>query len=265
MKKSGFNKRLKSMFAVDTRRMFTTPLYYILVGICLVVPILILVMTSMMDGTTSIDPQTGKETVIEGFDNVWQIIGSTSAESQSQGMNMSLTGMCNINMLYFFVAVLVCVFVADDFRSGYAKNLFAVRSSKKEYIASKTIVCFIGGASMIIAFFIGSMLGGKMVNLSFDTGSAGVYGIIMCMLSKILLVAIFVSIFVLASVFAKQKLWLSIILSLCIGMLFFTIIPIISPLDAGILNVIMCVGGGALFAVGFGALSNLVLNKKDIL
>jgi len=253
------------MLNVDFKRMFISPLFYILVGVCLVIPILILVMTSMMDGTTSIDPQTGKETVMEGFDNVWQMIGSTTKESQSQGMNMSLTGMCNINMLYFFIAVLVCVFVSDDFRSGYAKNLFTVRANKKDYIASKTIVCFIGGVSMIIAFFIGSILGGAIVNLSFDVGSAGVYGIIMCMFSKILLVSIFVSIFLLASVFAKQKLWLSIILSLGIGMLFFTMIPIISPLDAGILNVIMCLGGGALFCIGFGVLSNLILNKRDIL
>ena len=36
------------MLKVDFRRMFTTPLFYIMLGISLVVPILILVMTTMM-------------------------------------------------------------------------------------------------------------------------------------------------------------------------------------------------------------------------
>ena len=48
--KNTFKKRLTTMLAVDFRRMFTSPLYYIMVGISVVIPILILVMTSMMDG-----------------------------------------------------------------------------------------------------------------------------------------------------------------------------------------------------------------------
>ena len=68
--KNSFGKRVKSMLAVDFRRAFTTPFYYIMLGIAFVVPILVLVMTTMMDGTVSVDPQTGKETVMEGFDSV---------------------------------------------------------------------------------------------------------------------------------------------------------------------------------------------------
>lgn len=130
--------------------MFTMPLLYIMVGTCLVIPILILIMTTMMDGAVTVNPQTGVETVMEGFENTWQAIGTVSSESTT--MDMSLTGMCNINMLYFFVAVLVCIFVADDFRSGYAKNLFTVRAKKADYVVSKTLVCFVGGALMILAF-----------------------------------------------------------------------------------------------------------------
>ena len=133
-----FNKRLRSMVKVDSRRMFTTPLFYIMVGVCLVIPILILVMTTMMDGSVSVDPNTGVETVVEGFDSVWQAIGSVSGESG--GMDMSLTGMCNINLTYFLTAVFVCLFVSEDFKSGYAKNLFTVRAARGEYIVSKDVV-----------------------------------------------------------------------------------------------------------------------------
>ena len=57
--KNTFTKRLKSMLKVDTRRLFISPFFYIMVGIAFVVPILILVMTTMMDGTVSTNPQTG--------------------------------------------------------------------------------------------------------------------------------------------------------------------------------------------------------------
>lgn len=262
--KTIFSKRTKSMVAVDFRRMFTTPLYYIMVGISLVMPILILVMTTMMDGTVSTNPQTNQETVIEGFDNVWQIIGSAGGDATASA-GMSLTSMCNINMLYFMVAILVCIFVADDFRSGYAKNLFTVRSKKSDYAVSKILTGCVGGASMIIAFFIGSMVGGAIAGLTFALGTVSVFNVIMCVLAKILLVAVFVSIFVFASVVAKQKLWLSIILSLGIGMLLFTMVPMITPLNASFMNVILCLVGGVGFSVLFGYLSNLILNKQDIL
>lgn len=258
----GFGKKLKSMLSVDFRRMFTTPLFYIMVGVCLAIPILILVMTTMMDGTVTVDPGTGVETTMEAFDNTWQAIGSISSEGT--GMDMSLTGMCNINMLYFFVAVFVCIFVAGDFKSGYAKNLFAVRPKKSDYVVSKSLAGFIGGVFMLLAFFVGTMVGGAIAGLPFDTGAAGVSGIVMCMFSKMLLVAVFVPIYVLMSVLGKQKLWLSLIASLCIGMLFFNIVSMMTPLDSTILNVVLCLAGGALFSIGLGAVSNLVLKKTSL-
>ena len=69
VEKQTFGKKLKSMLKVDFRRMFTMPLVYIMTGVCLVMPILILVMTTMMSGTT-VDPTTGTETTIEAFTNV---------------------------------------------------------------------------------------------------------------------------------------------------------------------------------------------------
>lgn len=260
---NSFNKRMKSMLKVDFRRMFTTPLFYIMVGISFVIPILILIMTTMMDGASTTDPN-GNVTTIQAFESVWQIIGSVSGSGESVGMSMDMTSMCNINLLYFGASVLVCLFIADDFRSGYAKNLFTVRSKKTDYVISKTLIGFIGGACMLLAFFVGAMLGGGIAGLPFDVGTAGVGGIIMCMLSKIFLMAVFVSIYVALSVAAKQRAWLSIVCSLGVGMLLFMMIPMLTPLNAGIMNVILCLAGGALFSVGLGAVSNLILRKTSL-
>ena len=262
-----FSKRLCSMLKVDFRRMFTMPLIYIIVAACLVMPIIILVMTTMMDGTVSHNPQTGEETVVEGFKNVWQIIGSVSSDATAgteAEMDMSITSMCNINMLYFFIAVLVCVFVAEDFRCGYAKNLFTIRAEKSDYVISKTLVCFVGGALMILAFFIGSMLGGAISGLSFEMIGFNVGNAVMCILSKIILASVFVPIYLVLSVAAKQRIWLSILLSLMVGMFLFMMIPMLTPLNATIMNVGICLVDGALFGVGLGAISKVILSKTSL-
>lgn len=241
------------MLKVDFKRMFTMPLVYIMAGVCFAMPILILVMTSFMGGGE-------EEGAMEGFTNVWQSIGSVSGGA----MGMDLTSMCNINMLYFLVSVLVCVFVADDFKSGYAKNLFTVRAKKIDYVFSKSLVTFTGATIMFLAYFIGALIGGAIAGLPFTTEGFGAGGIIACMFSKIFMTAIFVSISLLLGTVAKQKLWISILGSFAAGMLLFTMIPMIAPLNANFLNVIMCLAGGAMFAVGLGAVSNVILNKTSL-
>lgn len=264
IEKSSFGKRLRSMLAVDFKRMFKTRQFYILLGIAAAIPLLVLVMTTTVDGTTKVDPKTGVEMVVERaeFTNAWQVVESVSGGSS--GNSSDIMGMCNINMLFFLAAVFACVFVADDFRSGYAKNLFAVRAGKTDYVISKTLAGFVGGALMILAYLVGTLIGGVVSGLSFDAGTAGASGIVMCLLSKVCLMAVFVPIYVLWSVVGKQRLWLSMVGSFGVGLLFFMMIPTLSPLNAGIMNVVLCLLGGALFSIGLGAVSNVVLKKTSL-
>ena len=257
-------KRLRTMLHVDFRRMFTMPLIWIMIGACLVMPVLILVMTTMMDGTVTVNPQTKAETVIEGFDNVWQIIGTVSTNSSEAAMAMDMTGMCNINLLYFIVSVLVCLFVSEDFRSGYAKNLFTVRAKKTDYVISKTLVCFAGGALMILAFFLGALVGGAVAGLPFVMEGFDMTNLILCVAAKVLLMAVFVPIYLCMAVIAKQKVWLSILLSMMVGMFMFMMIPMLTPLDATLVHVLGCLAGGVLLAIGLGAVSNKILKSTSL-
>ena len=262
-----FADRLGSMLRVDARRMFGTPLFWVCLGIAFAVPILVLVMTSMAGG--------------EGdglmFTNTWQIIATEGAgmmeamgaamgggDAAAAGAGMDMTAMMNINLMYFMMAVFVCLFTAEDFRSGYAKNLFTVRARKTDYIVSKTIIGTVAGALFLIAFFIGGVFGGSVAGLSFDLSTAGVSGLTMCMLAKIFLTAVFVAIFLLMSVIAKHRSWLSICLSLFGGMLLFMMIPMMTPLDSGVMNVGLCLAGGTIFAAGIGAVSNTVLKTTSL-
>ena len=259
--KSNFGTRVKSMLKVDFRRMFKSKLFYILIACALVMPILMTVMMAMMDGSVSVDPQTGVETVMQGPENAWQNIGTLPGEPLGGD---EIFMMCNINMMFMAVAVFVCLFISDDFRSGYAKNLFTVRAKRGEYVVSKTISGFICGAFMLIAYLIGSILGGAISGLSFDLHGLSIGNIVMCMLAKIFLMLVFVSIFTLISVAAKQKAWLSICGSLGGGMLLFMMVGMITPLGSTILNVVLCAAGGTLFAFGLGAISKVVLKKTSL-
>ncbi len=263
--KRSFAERLKSMLKVDARRLFISPFFYITIAISFVVPVLILVMTTMTSGNVSVKPD-GSQTVMQGFENVWQIIGSVSVSGAAEqtNANMDLVSMCNLNLTYFAIAVLVCIFVCADFKSGYAKNLFAVRAKKTDYVISKTIVGFIGSASVIIAFFIGAMLGGAISNLSFEMNGFNAFNLACSTLSKIALSLIFVAVAVTAGVTGKQKLWLSILLACGAGAFLFNIAPMVSPLNSGVMNVFLSLAGGFAFASGLGSVSNLILKKTSL-
>ena len=255
-------KNIKTMIKVDFKRMFKSKLFYILIAIALVMPIIMTVMMTMMDGSISVNPQTGEETVMKGPENTWQNIG-TLPGGETMGGN-DIFAMCNINMMFMCVAVFICIFISDDFRSGYAKNLFTVRVGRGDYVVSKTLSGFICGTLLLISYFLGSILGGAISGLSFDLGGLNIINLIMCMLAKIFLMLVFVSIFVLISVAAKQKAWLAICGSLGGGMLLFMMVSMITPLNSTIINVLLCIAGGVMFAVALGAISKIVLKKTRL-
>ena len=260
--RKSFGNRVKSMLKVDFRRMLRSKRFYILLACALVLPVIMTVMLTMMDGTVSVDPQTGAETVMHGPENAWQSIGTLPGAETAGGMDV--LSMCNINMIFMGVAVFICLFISEDFRSGYAKNLFTVRAKKGDYVVSKTVAGFFCGALMLILYFVGAMLGGAISGLSFDLGTLTVGNILMCMLAKIFLMLVFISIFVLISVAAKQKAWLALCGSLGGGMLLFMMVSMITPLGSTVMNVALCLAGGAMFAFGLGAVSNAVLKKTSL-
>ncbi len=259
-----FAERIKRMIKVDFRRMFKSRVFYIIIAAALIMPILMTVMMSMMDGMETVNQQTGESVIMQGPENAWQNIGTLPGGETMGGMDVF--AMCNINMAFMGVAVFICLFISDDFRSGYSKNLFTVRSKKGDYVFSKILSGFICGALMIIAYFIGSVLGGAISGLSFELTAYGLssLNIVCCFLSKILLMLVFVPIFTLISVAAKSKAWLAICGSLGGGMLLFMMVSMISPLESTFMNVGLCLAGGALFAIGLGAICNLVLKKTSL-
>ncbi len=279
--KTHTSQRIKSMLKVDFRRMFKSRLFYILIACSLLIPIVMTVMLCMMDGQVSVDPKTGKETVMEGPESVWQSIGTLPTTSvpevdmsnpdamggmAAMGAGMDVMAMCNINMMFMGVAVFICLFISEDFRSAYAKNLFTVRARKGDYVISKTLSGFVCGAIMLIMYFIGALLAGAISGLPFDmVGDMTVASVVMCMIAKIFLMLVFVPIFVCISVAAKQKAWLALCGSLGAGMLLFMMVGMITPLNSTLIHVVLTLAGGAMFSFGLGAISKHILKKTSLI
>ena len=117
---------------------------------------------------------------------------------------------------------------------------------------------------MLIAYFVGSLLGGAISGLPFDLHGLTTGNIAMCMMAKIFLMLVFVAIDVIVSVAAKQKAWLCLCGSLGAGMLLFMVVSLITPLGSTLLHVIGCLTGGVLVSVGLGVCSNRILNKTSL-
>ena len=247
-----FTQRIKSMLNVDFYRLFRTPLYYIMVLVAALIPALVLTMTGANEAP---DAQT--------FTNVWQVIESISGANAGAGL-MDLAMMCNINMVFIFVAIMISIFVSHDYSSGYNKSIFTVHSHKVDYVISKSIIGLISGASMIIAYVFGALLAGLLTGMSFSLGDANVLNVFACLLSKICLMGIFVPLYIAVAVFFKQKLWLSIIGSFLVGILFYPVAMISAPLNSGIINLILSLAGGAMLGVALAWLCTFILKKRDL-
>ena len=274
--KSRFASRMKSMLKVDFLRMFKSRTFYIILATALLVPVVMTVMLVMMDGQESTNPQTGEITIMEGPEYVWESFGTVPstdpAPEQSEGDAMAAMGgemdvlaMCNINLVFMGVSVFICLFIADDFRSGYAKNLFTVRAKKGDYIISKTLAGFVCGALMLILYTVGALVSGLAMGLKFDlVGGLTVGNLVFCILAKIMLMLVFVAIFTALAVLCKQRSWLSICLSVGGGMILFMMIPMITPLTATVMHVGICLVAGVLAAVVLGLVGKVILQKTSL-
>lgn len=249
-KRKQTGKRLLPMIKLDFYRLLHTPAFYIMVGIAAIIPALVLTMVGANEG---VDAQT--------FTNTWQVFEGLSGNTAGL---MDFANMTNVNMVYIFAAILLSIFVSHDYSSGFVKNIFTVHAKKSDYVISKSLAGIFGGICMILAYFVVTILVGAFTGKSFDLGAAGVGGLILCLLSKLSLMGLFVPLYLSVAVFFKQKLWLTIVATFAAGILFYPVASLAVPLDASFLTLVACIVAGAAGFVGFGTLSSLVLNKRDL-
>jgi hypothetical protein len=253
-KEKSFSERVGSMLKLDFYRLFHTPALFIFIAIAAIIPAMVLSMSGMETTTPDGIVQKGIE-----ITNTWQMIESTGGSAVAENP-MDFAGFANINMVFIFAGLLMAIFVAHDYSSGFVKNIFTVHSKKLDYVISKSAAGIFGGAGMIIAYFFGTVIAGVITGKAFDVNAGG---LILCLLSKIFLMSVFCSLFLAVSVFFRNKLWLTIIFTFLFGMMLYPAASV-ATLGSTALTALLCLIAGGIGTVAIGAVSNVILKRRDL-
>jgi len=244
--------RVSSMLKLDFYRLFHTPAFYIMLGVSAIIPALIL----SMAGTT---PAGGASTT-PALDlvNTWQLIERAGGAAAASPLDFA--GYANINMVFIFAGLLVALFVASDYSSGFVKTIFTAHARKLDYVISKTAIGVFGGVTMIVAYLIGAVAAGLITGKSFEVAAGG---LVLCLLSKMLLMAVFCSLFLVIAVFFRNQLWWTIVFTFLLGMVFYPAASV-ATLASTSVTLVVSLAAGAAGALVFGAISALILNHRDL-
>ena len=249
-----FGSRVKSMLKLDFYRLLNTPAFYVMLFIAAIIPAMVLSMAGMdMQGPDGVAQSTIELT------NAWQMIESTGGSAVADNP-LDFAGFANINMLFIFAGLLMSIFVAHDYSSGFAKNIFTVHSKKIDYVISKSAAGMFGGTAMIVAYVIGTVLAGLLTGKAFDVN---VGGLVMCLVSKACLMGVFCSLFLGIAVFFRSRLWLTIVFTFLLGMMLYPAASV-ATLSSTAFTVLLALIAGVAGAVGFGAISSQILRKRDL-
>ena len=237
---------LKSMLKLDFYRLFHTPALYIMLLIAAMIPALMASMTGE-DGTIM-------------YQNAWSLVESIGG-SQVGENPMDFSGYANINMVFIFAGILMSIFIAHDYSSGFVKNIFTVHARKRDYVISKTLVGIVGGIGMIITYVIGLAVAGLLTGLSFEVN---IEGLIYCLVSKAILMFVFCSLFLCVSVLFKNKLWLTIVFTFLFGMMLYPA-GSIATLSSTVSTIITVLIASIAGSVILGTVGTQFLKKRDLI
>ena len=258
-----FGSRVKSMLKLDFYRLFHTPVFYILLLFAAMIPALVLSMAGAEPPATGANVGAAVAAAPTApameIDNAWQIVESLGGSAVAENP-LDFAGFANINMLFIFAGLLMAIFVAHDYSSGFAKNIFTVHSKKVDYVISKTAVGVFGGGGMIITYVIGTVLAGLLTGKAFDVN---VSGLVMCLLSKLFLMGIFCSLFLGIAVFFRNKLWMTIVFTFLFGMMLYPAASV-ATLSSTVVTMLITLVAGVIGAIAIGSASSLILKKRDL-
>jgi len=266
-----FARRIMGMLGVDLYRLFHTPLFYIFLAIAAIIPAMVSAMTMMPD-------QNG-QTMEPLYSNVWQIIAAT----KSLYVIETIADYANMNMVFIFGGIMVSIFIGNDYRSGYVKQLFTTHAKKQDYMISKSLVCAFAMACMCITYLIGGTVGGLLVGYETDVN---VGSLIIAILGKVIMSLGWASLYTFLNVIFRRYFGISVASSFFFGTgiliigaaaiveglglptsflnIFLYGASVNANLSSGIGALIICIVVSIAWAVIYNAAGTKLLNKCDV-
>jgi hypothetical protein len=266
-----FARRIRGMLGVDVYRLFHTPLFYIFLAIAAIIPAMVSAMTMMPD-------QNG-QTMEPLYSNVWQII----AASKSLYVIETIADYANMNMVFIFGGIMVSIFIGNDYKSGYVKQLFTTHAKKQDYMISKSLVCAFAMACMCITYLIGGTVGGLLVG--YET-TVHVGSLIIAILGKIIMSLGWASLYTFLNVIFRRYFGISVASSFFFGTgiliigaaaiveglklptgflnLFLYGASVNANLSSGIGSLLVCLAVSVAWAVIYNLAGTYILNRCDV-
>ena len=161
-----------------------------------------------------------------------------------------------MNMVFIFGGIMVSIFIGNDYRSGYVKQLFTTHAKKQDYMISKTLSCAFAMACMCVTYLIGGTVGGLLVG--YDT-SVNVGSLIIAILGKMVMSLGWASLYTFLNVIFRRYFGVSVASSFFFG----TGILIIGA-AAIVENLLLPTGFLNIFLYGASVNANLSSNIGDL-
>lgn len=260
-----FSKRLKGMLGVDFYRLFHTPLYYIFLVIAAIIPALVF-------GTSGTDA-AGAATSM--YTNTWQMIAAKTPLYVVSNMGEY----ANMNMVFIFGGIMVSIFIGNDYRSGYVKQLFTIHSKKQDYMISKSLTCAFAMTCMCITYLIGTIISGMLVGADMEVN---VTSLIFAVLGKIVMSLGWASLYTFLNVILRRYFGVSIVSSFFLGTgiliigvaavlgntpllnIFLYGASVYACLSANLMTLLVCVAVSSLWTLIYTLLGTRILSKSDV-
>lgn len=259
-----FIQRIKSMLSVDFYRLFHTPLFYIFIAIAAIIPAMIIGTTGMESSQTA-----------ALFTNTWQAI----AVEKPLYVIENIGQYANMNMVFIFGGIMVSIFIGHDYKSGYVKQLFTTHAKKQDYMISKSLTCAFAIVCMCGTYFVGTVLAGAFVGLSFKVN----FGSLVCaLLGKVIMSLGWASLYVFLNIIFRKHFWISIVSSFFFGTgiliigaaailgnsailnIFLYGSSVYACLSSNFVSVLVCLLCSVTWAVIYNVVGTNILNKSDV-
>ncbi len=144
------------------------------------------------------------------FTNTWQMV----AADTPLYVVSNIGEYANMNMVFIFGGIMVSIFIGNDYKSGYVKQLFTTHAKKQDYIISKTLTCAFAMACMCITYLIGTIGSGMLIGAAMDVK---IGSLVIAVLGKMIMSVGWASLYTFLNVIFRRYFGVSIVSSFFFG------------------------------------------------
>ena len=186
----------------------------------------------------------------------FQVMMGSMAEFDPWGSVVGLTS----SVVFVGTGIALALLVAEDWRSGFVKNVFAVSPNRGGYVLAKILAGGVANLIMVAGYVLGAALAGLLLHSTYATGFGD---LLMAVLSKAAMGLFFSGLFVCVDIPCKHRAWLAVMTTCIIAMLFAPAMlgtAMMPPIAAAG----MSLAAAAIGVVAFRALALLIMNGRDL-